>query len=47
MTRLRQSDFDDPHRLATLAAAAHVSSEQFRAAFESAVAAETRATHIA
>jgi ATP-dependent phosphofructokinase / diphosphate-dependent phosphofructokinase len=47
MTRLRQSDFDDPHRLAALAAAAHVSSEQFRAAFESAVAAETRATHIA
>jgi ATP-dependent phosphofructokinase / diphosphate-dependent phosphofructokinase len=47
MTRLRQSDFDDPQRLAALAAAAHVSSEQFRAAFESAVAAETRATHIA
>ncbi len=40
MIRLRREDFDDPHELAKLAAAAGVSTEEFRAEFEAVVANE-------
>ena len=40
MIRLRRDDFDDPHELAKLAAAAGVSTESFRAEFEGVVANE-------
>jgi len=40
MIRLRRDDFDDPHDLAKLAAAAHVSPEEFRREFEYLIASE-------
>ncbi len=40
MIRLRREDFEDPHELAKLAAAAGVSTERFRAEFEGVVANE-------
>ena len=40
MIRVRRDDFEDPHELAKLAATAHVTSEEFRHAFEYLVANE-------
>jgi 6-phosphofructokinase 1 len=40
MIRLRREDFDDPHEMAKLAAAAGVSIDRFRSEFEAVVASE-------
>jgi 6-phosphofructokinase 1 len=46
MIRLRREDFEDPHELAKLAAAAGISTEQFREEFQDVVANEPPAPAI-